>query len=66
MGVNYGLNSVRFTRPVASGASLRARFTLAAFEDIPMGFQATWSVILECEGERRPCCAAEWLVRYYR
>ena len=65
MGVNYGLNRVRFVRPVPAGARIRGRFTLAALEEIEGGAQATWSVTVEREGGDRPCCVAEWLVRYY-
>ena len=35
MGVNYGLNRVRFTAPVRAGSRVRARTTLAAFEPLP-------------------------------
>jgi acyl dehydratase len=65
MGVNYGLNRVRFVRPVPAGARIRGRFRLAAVEDITGGLQATWDVTVEREGGDRPCCVAEWLVRYY-
>ena len=65
MGINYGLNRVRFTAPVPSGSRIRGRFTLTAIEEIRGGVQATWSVTVEREGSAKPCCAAEWLVRYY-
>lgn len=65
MGINYGLNRVRFIAPVPAGARIRGRFTLAALEEIKGGAQATWSVTVEREGGEKPCCAAEWLVRYY-
>lgn len=66
MGINYGLNRVRFISPVPAGARIRGRFTLAKFEEIKDGTQATWSVTVEREGGgEKPCCAAEWLVRYY-
>lgn len=65
MGINYGLNRVRFVSPVPSGARVRARFTLAALGEIEDGVQATWSVVVEREGGDKPCCVAEWLVRYY-
>ena len=65
MGVNYGLNRVRFVRPVPAGARIRGRFSLAAVEEISGGLQATWGVTVEREGDDRPCCVAEWLVRYY-
>jgi acyl dehydratase len=65
MGVNYGLNRVRFVSPVPAGARIRGRFTLATIEEIKGGVQATWKVTIERDGSERPCCVAEWLVRYY-
>jgi acyl dehydratase len=65
MGVNYGLNRVRFTGPVPAGARVRARFTLAACEDIAQGVQTTWTVTVEREGEPKPVLVAEWLTRRY-
>ena len=65
MGINYGLNRLRFVSPVAAGSGIRARFTLQAVEDVPGGFQITWSVTVETEGGSKPSLVAEWLVRYY-
>lgn len=65
MGLNYGLNRVRFIAPVPAGSRIRARFRLDSVEDIAGGVQATWSVTVEREGHEKPCCVAEWLVRYY-
>ena len=65
MGINYGLNRVRFVSPVPAGSRIRARFTLALVDDIRGGVQATWNVTVEREGSEKPCCVAEWLVRYY-
>jgi len=65
MGINYGLNRVRFVSPVPAGARIRGRFTLANLESITGGVQATWNVIVERDGGEKPCCVAEWLVRYY-
>ena len=65
MGINYGLNRVRFVAPVPAGSRIRGRFTLAALEEIKGGAQATWEVSVEREGGDKPCCVAEWLVRYY-
>ena len=66
MGINYGLNRVRFVSPVPAGARIRGRFTLAEIEDIKGGIQATWNVQVERDGGGdKPCCIAEWLVRYY-
>jgi acyl dehydratase len=63
--LNYGLNKVRFPAPVPSGSRVRGRCTLKAADPIEGGVQATWSVIVERDGSPKPCCAAEWLVRYY-
>ena len=65
MGINYGLNRLRFVSPVAAGSHVRARFSLQAAEDVPGGFQITWSVTVETEGGSKPSLVAEWLVRYY-
>jgi len=65
MGINYGLNRVRFVRPVPAGSRIRGRFTLVALEEIKGGVQATWGVTVERDGGDKPCCVAEWLVRYY-
>ena len=65
MGINYGLNRVRFVRPVPAGSRIRGRFKLVALEEIKGGVQATWAVTVERDGGDKPCCIAEWLVRYY-
>jgi acyl dehydratase len=65
MAINYGLNKVRFPAAVPSGSRVRGRCTLAGLEPIDGGVQATWQVVIELDGSAKPCCAAEWLVRYY-
>lgn len=66
MGVNYGLNRVRFTSPVPVGSRLRARLHLLACEPIDHGgLQMTWSVVVEREGVEKPVCIAEALVRSF-
>jgi acyl dehydratase len=65
MGVNYGLNRVRFTSPVPSGARVRARFTLAKYERLEGGVQVTWNTVVEIEGKDKPALVAEWLGRHY-
>ena len=66
MGVNYGLNKVRFTAPVPVGSRLRARLTLLACEPIENdGVQMTWKVSVEREGSDKPVCVAESLGRRY-
>ena len=65
MGINYGLNRVRFVSPVPAGSRVRGRFTLAEAEEIEGGVQVTWKVTVEREGGEKPCCVAQWLVRYF-
>jgi acyl dehydratase len=66
MGVNYGLNKVRFTSPVPVGSRLRARMTLLACEPIENdGVQMTWKVAVEREGSDKPVCIAESIGRRY-
>jgi acyl dehydratase len=66
LGVNYGLNKVRFTAPVLVGSRLRARMKLLASEPIAnAGLQMTWQVTVEREGADKPVCVAESLVRRY-
>jgi acyl dehydratase len=66
MGVNYGLNRVRFTAPVPSGSRVRARFTLNKFERLDDGgIQVTWNTVIEREGSDKPALVAEWLGRHY-
>lgn len=65
MGVNYGLNRVRFTAPVPAGARLRARFTLAALDQGADHVAMTWNVLVEMEGTERPAMTAQWINRRY-
>ncbi|HEX9181899.1 MAG TPA: MaoC family dehydratase [Burkholderiales bacterium] len=65
MGVNYGLNKVRFTAPVPAGAQIRGRFTLAKYEKLDGGVQTTWNVTVEREGGDRPVMVAETISRHY-
>lgn len=65
MSINYGLNKVRFITPVPSGSRIRARVSPGAVEETGGAFQVTWNIVVEREGSEKPCCAAEWLVRYY-
>jgi acyl dehydratase len=65
MGVNYGLNKVRFPAPVPVGSKLRARLILLAVDDIPDGAQMTWEITIEREGSDKPVCVAESISRRY-
>lgn len=67
MGVNYGLNRVRFMSPVPVGKRLRARMKLLTADPIADdGFQMTWETTIELEGAAKPACVAESVVRRYR
>ena len=66
MGVNYGLNKVRFTSPVPVGKRIRSRTTLLAVEEIgDRAVQTTNQVLIEVEGGDKPACIAETLGRTY-
>jgi acyl dehydratase len=65
MGVNYGLNRVRFPAPVPSGSRLRGHFKLAAFEPLEGGAQLTVEVTMERQGSDKPVCVAESVSRRY-
>lgn len=64
--INYGLNRVRFPAPVREGSKIRGRFTLASMKDLGDALELVYSAVVECEGSDKPCCVAEWIVRYYR
>lgn len=66
MGVNYGLNRVRFMAPVLVGSRLRARLRLLLAEPLDQGgAQLTWQVAIEKDGSDKPVCVAESLARLY-
>ncbi|TYP87244.1 MaoC family dehydratase [Blastococcus xanthinilyticus] len=65
MGVNYGLNKVRFPAPVPVGSRVRMTATLADVQDIAGGKQLTFSCVIEREGGDKPVCIAEPVYRYY-
>ena len=65
MGINYGLNRVRFTAPVPSGARVRGRFVLAKFDKLEGGAQLTWNATVEIENAAKPALVAEWIGRHY-
>jgi acyl dehydratase len=66
MGVNYGLNKVRFIAPVPVGSRLRARMRLLSAEPIDNnGYQMAWEITVEREGAAKPVCVAESLSRRY-
>jgi acyl dehydratase len=65
MGVNYGLNKVRFPAPVPSGSRLRGRFKLIGYEPLEGGAQLTVQATMEREGADKPVCIAESIARRY-
>ncbi|MFZ2738644.1 MAG: MaoC family dehydratase [Burkholderiaceae bacterium] len=66
LGVNYGLNKVRFTSPVPVGSRLRAHLKLLASQPLDQqGVQLTWEIKMEREGASKPACVAEFIVRRY-
>jgi acyl dehydratase len=65
MGVNYGLNKVRFPAVVPSGSRVRGRFKLLAYEPLDGGAQLTVQVTMEREGSDKPVCVAESIGRRF-
>ena len=65
MSVNYGLNRVRFPSAVVAGSKIRVRFTLQSLKDVPDALEAVFDARVEVQGSDKPCCVAEWVVRYY-
>ena len=66
MGINYGLNRVRFPAPVPSGSRVRGTFRVDSVDEVDGGFQATMTATVEREGADKPVCVAEVVFRYYR
>ena len=66
MAVNYGLNGVRFPSPVRSDSKIRARIALLTLKELSDAVEVTYNVTIENEETHKPCCVAEWVVRYYR
>ena len=64
--INYGLNRVRFPAPVRVGSRIRARVSLQTYKDLPGHVEAVYGIAVEAEGSEKPCCVAEWILRYYR
>jgi acyl dehydratase len=63
--INYGLNRVRFPAPVRAGENVRARIRLQSCKELSDSVEAVFDVTIEAEGGAKPCCVAEWIVRYY-
>jgi len=65
MGINYGINKLRFPTPVKVGSRVRARAEIADVSDVANGAQATIRMTFEVEGEEKPACVAEVVYRYF-
>ncbi|MDT7694409.1 MAG: hypothetical protein QOI75_3776 [Pseudonocardiales bacterium] len=65
MGINYGLNKVRFTSPVPVNSRLRGSFELLEVSEVKDALQVVNKVTVEIEGSERPACVAEWVTRVY-
>jgi acyl dehydratase len=66
MGVNYGLNRVRFPSAVRADSQIRARVTLQSVKELPDSSEAVFVVSVEGRDSEKPHCVAEWIVRYYQ
>jgi acyl dehydratase len=65
MTVNYGLNRVRFPAPIAADSRIRAHFLVRSVKQVPDALEAVFEVSIETENSAKPCCVAEWVLRYY-
>lgn len=65
MGVNYGLDKLRFPAPVPVGSRIRVRLTLKKVREIGGAIQTTQEVVVEVEGQQKPACVAQTLSLYY-
>jgi len=63
--INYGLNRVRFPAPVRAGEKVRARVRLQSCRELPGSTEAVFDITVEAEGGEKPCCVAEWILRFY-
>ena len=66
MGINYGVNKVRFPAPVPVGSRIRAHFLILEVTDVEGGIQVVTKGTVEREGEEKPVCVAEMVSRHYR
>jgi acyl dehydratase len=65
MGINYGLNKVRFPAPVPVGSNVRVHGVVDEVGEIPGGYQLLTTVTWDIEGGERPVCVAQLVLRYY-
>jgi acyl dehydratase len=65
LGVNYGLNKVRFPAPLPVGAKIRLGATLAGVTEVPGGVEALVDAVVETDAGVKPVCVAQVVYRYY-
>jgi acyl dehydratase len=65
MGINYGLNKIRFPSPVRADSQIRARVSVHAVKELPDAIEAIYWISIEGRDSEKPHCVAEWIVRYY-
>jgi acyl dehydratase len=65
MGINYGVNKVRFPAPVPVGSHIRGRFEILEVEEVEGGIQVITKGTIERDGEEKPVCVAEMVSRHY-
>lgn len=66
MGLNYGVEGVRFLSPVRVGRRVRARFALLSIEErSPGAYLLTYDTTIDIEGEDKPALSAQWLTLQY-
>jgi acyl dehydratase len=63
--INYGLNRVRFPAAVRAGEKIRARVRLQSYHEMQGSAEAVFDITMEAENAAKPCCVAEWILRYY-
>ncbi|HWF13989.1 MAG TPA: MaoC family dehydratase [Candidatus Acidoferrales bacterium] len=63
--INYGLNRVRFPAPVRTGEKIRAHIGLQSCKNLSGSVEAVFQITIEAENSTKPCCVAEWILRYF-
>ena len=64
--INYGLNRVRFPAPLRTAEKIRAHVFLKSCRELSESVEAILEITVETEGGEKPCCVAEWILRYFR
>jgi acyl dehydratase len=65
MGLNYGLDKVRFPAPLPVGAQWRGAGQIVEVTEVPGGLQVKVKGTIEVKDSEKPVCVAECLVRLY-